>query len=123
MSTFSLLALALSSVGLAGVVAYTVSRRTREIGIRLALGAQRTQVLRMVLAQGLRLTAMGLGIGLAGAYFLSRFLSTVLFDVSATDAATYVTVAGLLLVVAVVACYVPATRAMRVDPIATLRSE
>ncbi len=123
MGVFSLLALALSAVGLAGVVAHAVSRRTREIGVRLAMGATQAQVLRLILGQGLRLTAVGLAVGLAGAWMLSRFLVAVLFGVSATDPATYFALAGVLLVVAALASYVPARRATRVDPIATLRAE
>jgi putative ABC transport system permease protein len=120
---FSLLALALGSVGLGSVVAYAVSRRTREIGIRMALGAQRGQVLRLVLWQGVRLIGVGLAVGLAGAWALGRLLSSMLFGISATDPVTYATVAALWFAVAVAACYLPATRAMRVDPIRALRAD
>ena len=123
MSVFGVVAVTLGVVGLAGVIAYTVSQRTREIGIRMAMGAGRAQVLRLVLGQGLWLVAIGLAIGLAGASALSRVISTMLFGVSPLDPATYALAAAAWLAVALLACYVPAARAMRVDPVTALRSE
>jgi len=118
---FGLLALILAAVGIYGVIAYTTRQRTHEIGIRLALGAQQRDVLRLVLLQGLRMTVTGLAIGLILALISTRFLRSVLFEVTATDALTYATVAVLLAIVAIGACWIPAWRAMRVDPMVALR--
>jgi predicted permease len=120
---FAGLALILSSVGIYGVVSYLASQRTREIGVRMALGAQRADVLRMILGQGAKITAIGLFIGLLAAFGLTRLLSKLLFGVGATDPVTFVAVSLLLGVVALAACYLPARRAMRVDPIIALRYE
>jgi predicted permease len=120
---FGALALALAVVGLYGVIAYSVSQRAREIGVRMALGARATDVLRLVLSQGLRLTFIGLAVGFAGALVVSRVLSSVLYGISATDPVSFGAVAVLLTIVALLASYVPARWATRVDPIRALRSE
>ncbi len=123
LATFGALALALAVVGLYGVVSYSVSQRAREIGVRMALGARNADVLRLVLSQGLRLTLIGLGVGFAGALVVSRVLASVLYGVSPTDPIAFGTVAFVLMLVALLASYVPARWATRVDPIRALRSE
>ncbi len=120
---FSSLALILAAIGIYGVMAYTVALRTQEIGIRIALGAQRQDVLRLILGQGARIAFLGVAIGLAAAAALARLLSSLLFSVSATDPLTFAAVAVLLVAVALLACYIPARRALRVDPIIALRYE
>lgn len=120
---FGLLALVLAGVGIYGVVAYTTRQRTHEMGIRMALGAQESDVFRLVLTRGLRLTATGLVIGLLVSLALTRFLRTLLFGVTPTDALTFAGVVVLLSAVALAACYVPARRAMHVDPMVALRYE
>jgi predicted permease len=122
-SAFALLALLIAAVGVLGVLAFTVSQRTQEFGVRMALGAQQGQVLGMVLREGVLMAVAALVVGAAAAAFLSRFLTGLLFGVERTDPATYVTVAGLLSVVAIVAAYLPARRATKVDPMEALRSE
>jgi putative ABC transport system permease protein len=120
---FAVLAIVLAAVGIYGVMSYTVSQRTQEIGVRMALGAQAAHVRSMVLVQTLNLTAIGVAIGLAGAFVVARFLTSLLFDVGTHDPVTFLGVAILLIVVAVVAAYLPARRAMQVDPIVALRYE
>jgi len=120
---FAALALAIAATGLSGVTALLVSQRTREIGIRLALGAQRGQVLRMVLTQGMRVILAGLAFGLTGALLGSRVMKVLLFDTAVTDPATFAGVALVLLAVALIASYIPARRVTRVDPMIALRAE
>jgi putative ABC transport system permease protein len=123
LACFALVALLLASVGLFGVMAYLVSQRTRDIGIRLALGASRGDVLRMIMRQGLLLTIAGAVLGIAGGFAITDLMRGLLFSVSPTDPATFVSVPVLLILVALLACYVPARRAMRVDPLVALRAE
>ena len=123
LGVFAALALALSAIGIYGVLSYVVSRRTREIGIRVAIGAGRGQVLRLVLGSGVGLALVGIFVGLAAAALLSRVITTLLHDVQPGDPATYATVAGVLTVVAIVASLVPAWRATRVDPVKALKAE
>ena len=120
---FAAVAALLAAVGLYGVMSYTVAEQTREIGIRMALGAKQGDVLRQVVARGGLLTLIGVSIGLVGAFGVTRLLSSLLFGISATDAATFVGVPVLLVTVAVLACLIPAMRAARVDPMIPLRSE
>src|SRR5438552_595504 len=120
---FAMLAVVLAAVGIYGVMSYTVSQRTQEIGVRMALGAQTANVRSMILAQTIKLTVLGVAIGLAGAFVVARFLSSLLFGVGTHDPVTFLAVALLLIMVAVVAAYLPARRAMRVDPIVALRYE
>jgi putative ABC transport system permease protein len=123
LSAFAGLALLLAAVGIYGVMSYMVTQRTQEIGIRIALGAQPRDVLSMVLRSGMALLLLGIAIGLLGAYSLSQFLQSLLFQVTSTDLLTYLSVPVLLTLVALLACYLPARRAMRVDPVIALRSE
>jgi uncharacterized membrane protein YeaQ/YmgE (transglycosylase-associated protein family) len=122
-SAFGALALALAAVGLYGVVAYVARQREREIGVRVALGAPPARVLALMLRQGLAPVAAGLVVGLAGALAAARVLRALLFEVSATDPATYAAVAALLGAVAALAAYLPARRAARVDPLVALRAD
>jgi putative ABC transport system permease protein len=120
---FALLALALAAVGIYGVIAFSVTRRTHEIGVRMALGARQADVLRLVVGQGLKLFAVGLAAGLCGALALTRMMTSMLFDIGAADASTYISFSILLGAVAVLASWIPARRAARVDPMIALRCE
>ncbi|HKV98725.1 MAG TPA: ABC transporter permease [Vicinamibacterales bacterium] len=120
---FAGVALFLAAVGLYGVVAYTVSQRTREIGLRMAIGAEPGQVMSMIVGGGMKLVLIGVAIGVAGALAFSRFVRTLLFDVAPSDPVSYTLTALLLIVVAAIACYVPARRAMRVDPLIAMQVE
>ena len=120
---FGVLAMLLAAVGIYGVMNYSVSTRTREIGIRMALGANRVEVLKMILKQGMSLAGIGVVIGLALAFVLTRMMTSLLFGVSATDQITFIAISLLLAVVALAACYIPARRATRVDPMVALRHE
>ena len=120
---FAALALLLACVGLYGVISYAVVQRTHEIGVRMALGAKPVDVLRLVIRQGMGLTIVGLIVGVAAGSVVTRVLSDMLYGVSARDPLTFVGVPVLLLVVAFLACYIPARRATRIDPLTALRNE
>jgi predicted permease len=123
LSSFSSFALLLAAVGLYGVIAYSVSQRTREIGIRIALGAQQGNVLRLVLSEGLRMSGIGIAIGLATAFFVTRVLQSQLYGVTANDPFTYAITTMVLVAVALLASYIPAHKATRIDPMEALRYE
>jgi ABC-type antimicrobial peptide transport system permease subunit len=123
LGAFAALAMVLASVGIYGVIAYVVGQRTQEIGIRMALGAQRNDVLRLILWQGTRLALLGICIGIVGALALTRLMTKLLYGVSATDPLTFAGLALILAAVAIAACCLPARKAMRVDPMVALRYE
>jgi putative ABC transport system permease protein len=123
LGSFAALAVALAGVGIYGMVAYRVNQRTHEIGVYMALGAQHRDVLRLVMADGVRLALLGIVLGLAGALALTRVMVSLLFDVKPTDPATLIGVAMLLAAVAMLACYIPARRALSIHPMTALRRE
>jgi putative ABC transport system permease protein len=120
---FAALALLLSAIGIYALISYSVSQRTREIGVRVALGAQRSNVLRMVLREGLQLLIFGLLLGWVGAFLATRVMRSLLYSTSATDAVSFVATSITLIAVALLACYIPARRATKVDPMIALRYE
>ena len=122
-STFGMLALVLATLGLYSVMSYSVSQRTHEIGIRMALGAQIRDVLRLIVSQGMRVVLIGMALGLTGALALTHVLASLLLGVGATDPLTFTGVAILLVVIALLACYFPARRATRADPLTALRHD
>ena len=123
MSVFAGATLLLAAAGLYAVISYTVTQRTREIGVRMALGAQRGAIRRLVIGQGIKLALVGMALGLGAALALSRWMSSLLFSVSAIDPLTFVGVAALLLLVTTLACWIPARRATKVDPLIALRCD
>jgi putative ABC transport system permease protein len=123
LALFAGVALLLAAIGIYGVMSYAFSRRIHELGIRIALGAQRSDILRMALSEGMTLVLFGLVAGVVGAMLLTRFLRSLLFNVTATDPLVFISIAALLAAVALLACYIPARRATRVDPLVALREE
>ena len=123
LGVFASVALVIAGLGVFGVLSFIVTQRTRELGIRIALGASSTSVQRLVVGRGMLLVSVGFVVGLAGAFALTRFMGTLLYGVTPTDPLTFAGVAGVLLVAAAVASYLPARRATRVDPIIALRAE
>jgi ABC-type antimicrobial peptide transport system permease subunit len=123
LAVFAAVAMLIAAIGIYGVLAYSVNQRTREIGLRMALGAPRVQVLRLIMREGMTVGAIGIGAGLAGALALSRVLASLVFDVPVRDPLTYVAVAAALALVALAACVIPARKASRVDPMVALRCD
>jgi putative ABC transport system permease protein len=123
LAIFAALALVLAAVGIYGVMSYTVAQQTRDIGIRIALGAKQRDVLKMTLNQGLKLVGLGLGIGLPAAFILTRVMSSLLFGISATDPITFLSISLVVLAVALLASYIPALRATKIDPMVALRAQ
>jgi len=123
MGIFSIIAVTLAAIGIYGLVAYSVSQRTREIGIRIVMGAEQRAILQLILGQALVLIAVGIGVGVLGAFALTRYLKSLLFGLSPTDAPTFILAAGFISVIAALASYTPLRRALKVDPAITLRHE
>ena len=123
LSFFGALALSLAGIGLYGVLAYAVAQRRQEIGVRVALGAQTRDVLRLIIGQGMSLALLGVTLGLGGAFGLTRLMQTMLYGVSPTDLLTFAIIAVVLLLAALLACWIPALRATKIDPLIALRCE
>jgi len=123
LAVFACVAMLIAAIGIYGVLSYSVNLRTREIGLRMALAAQRGRVLRLIVGEGIAVGAMGIGVGIAGALALSRVLASLVFDVPVRDPVTYSVVAAALTLVALAACIIPARKASRVDPMVALRAE
>ena len=123
LSLFAGIALVLAIVGIYGVMSYSVTQRTHEIGIRMAIGARPLDVFKMILGQGMKLALIGVGLGLVGAFLVTRFMATMLFGVEPTDATTFGAITAILIAVALLACYLPGRRATKVEPTISLRYE
>jgi putative ABC transport system permease protein len=123
LSLFASIALVLAIVGIYGVMSYSVTQRTHEIGIRMAIGARPLDVFKMILGQGMKLALIGVGLGLVGAFIVTRFMATMLFGIEPTDATTFGAITAILIAVALLACYLPGRRATKVEPTISLRYE